>query len=205
MEKEVRFVPLDGIEIRTDETGEVRGITGTAAVFDSSTVICGMFEERIAPGAFDDVLKEAQDVRGLYNHDPNYVLGRTSSGTMSIRATKAALEYDIPELPRARADVLESIQRGDVTGNSFSFVIERDEDEEWLNRDEDKMLPLRVIKRVGKLLDVGPVTYPAYTDTQVSARAEQRCANCLPPSRPSSKLHDMRRRLSSLDIDNSVA
>lgn len=199
MDKEVRFIPLDGIEIRSGEDGEPRGITGTAAVYNSGTVIAGMFEERILPGAFDDVLKDA-DVRGLFNHDPNYPLGRTSAGTMELRSTDKALEYDIPNLPRSRADVLEAIQLGNVTGNSFSFVIEKDEDENWTNRDGEKKLPLREIKRVGRLLDVGPVTFPAYEETKVTARVEARCresADAVAAERID-RLHERRKRVLEL-------
>lgn len=174
MEKEVRWIPMDGIEVRADENGEARGITGSAAVFGQTTVIRGMFEERIEPGAFDEAMKD--DVRGLFNHDPNFVLGRTGAGTMALRSDKKALHYDIEELPKSRADVLEAIERGDVTGNSFSFSITRDEDEEWVDRSDEAKLPLRIIKRVGRLHDVGPVTFPAYEQTEVSARCAERAA-----------------------------
>lgn len=168
MEREVRFIPLDGIELRKDEKGEVRGIKGSAAVFNQSTIIGGRFEERIAEGAFDDVLLD--DVRGLFNHDPNYVLGRNGK-TMTLRADEQGLHYDIPDLPASRADVLEAIKRGDVTGNSFSFAIGKDEDEQWEDRSKDGKLPLRTIKRFSRLFDVGPVTFPAYEETKVSARS----------------------------------
>lgn len=173
MEREVRFIPLDGIEVRAGEDGSPKGIVGTAAVYNRSTIIGGMFEERIAPGAFDDAMKSS-DVRALFNHDPNFPLGRTSAKTLTLRNGKDGLEYEVPELPKSRADVLEAIQRGDVTGNSFSFSIETDKDEEWEDRSKDGKLPLRTIKRVGKLYDVGPVTFPAYEDTKVSARSEEK-------------------------------
>ena len=192
MEKERRFISLDGIEVRESEGGVMRGIKGVAAVYDTGTVIGGMFEERIAPGAFDDAMKDG-DVRGLFNHDPNFPLGRTSAGTMTLTSSKEGLDYDIPVLPAARNDVLEAIQRGDVTGNSFSFSIDSDVDEEWTDRAEEKMLPLRVIKRVGKLYDVGPVTFPAYDETTVSARCAEKCE----PKKPEPKfdhLHRARKR-----------
>lgn len=182
MEKEVRFIPVEGLEIRKDESGEPRGIRGSAAVYDSTTVINGMFEERIAPGAFDEAMEG--DVRGLFNHDPNFPLGRTSSGTMELRSNGDGLQYDIPELPKTRADVLEAIQRGDVTGNSFSFRLDSDADEEWEDRSDEGKLPLRTIKRIGKLFDVGPVTFPAYADTTVSARSAERAAELATPKPP---------------------
>ena len=169
-ETERRFVPLDTgrIEVRADEDSDLRGIGGTAAVFGSETDL-GMFTEEIAPGAFDDVLDG--DTRGLFNHDPNYVLGRTKSGTMTLRATGDGLEYDIPSMPKSRADVMEAIERGDVDGNSFAFSVA---EETWIEEDEVRDKPHRVIQRIGTLYDVGPVAFPAYGDTQVSARAEQR-------------------------------
>jgi HK97 family phage prohead protease len=126
----------------------------------------GGFTEEIAPGAFDSALKKS-DIRGLFNHDPNYPLGR-SGRTMKVWASKEGLEYDIPQLPAARADVMEAIERGDVDGNSFSFTVEADE---WGTRDGR---PHRTITAFRELFDVGPVTFPAYSQTTVSARAEQR-------------------------------
>lgn len=169
MERETRFIPVEDAEVRVE--GEAKGIRGTAAVFNRGTVIAGRFEERIAPGAFDDALASS-DVRGLFNHDPNYPLGRTSAGTMTLRADDEALHYEIPDLPKSRADVLEAIERKDVTGNSFSFTVAKDGDE-WVQRSDEKKLPLRTIKRFAKIHDVGPVTFPAYEHTKVSARAEE--------------------------------
>lgn len=170
MERETRFIPAADAEVRAGDGG-ARGISGMAAVYDRSTIISGMWEERIAPGAFDDVLGD--DVRALFNHDPNYPLGRTKSGTLVLRAEKSGLRYEVPELPQARADVLEAIQRGDVTGSSFSFRVEPD-GETWENRSKDGLLPLRTITRIAKLPDLGPVTWPAYQEAKVSARCEER-------------------------------
>lgn len=168
MEQERRFVPVtDDLEVREGEGGPT-GIAGTAAVFNESTIIAGMFEERIEPGAFDDLLES--DVVGLFNHDKNFVLGRNPR-TMSLSADKRALRFSIPEMPEARADVLEAVKRGDVKGNSFSFMMSgNSDDEEFIDRSADGKLPLRVIKRVEALFDVGPVTFPAYESTSVSAR-----------------------------------
>jgi hypothetical protein len=167
-DREYRVVPLDHGEVRTvkDEEGRV-GIKGSAAVFRSVTDL-GPFTEEIAPGAFDNALKDG-DVRGLFNHDSNFVLGRTKSGTMSLKATNDSLDYDIPELPKSRTDVAESIERGDVDGNSFSFSVRKDE---WTRNDNGK--DHRVIVEIDTLYDVGPVTFPAYADTSVAMRSRDR-------------------------------
>jgi HK97 family phage prohead protease len=153
------------------EADDKSTIGGYAAVFNQETVIGGGmwgFREQIAPNAFDEALK-TDDVRALFNHDPNYVLGRTVSKTLTLSVDKKGLRYDV-DLPDTAAgrDVKELVRRGDVSGSSFGFVVEEDE---WDERDVKKgKLPLRTILRAS-LFDVSPVTYPAYPTTSVSARS----------------------------------
>jgi HK97 family phage prohead protease len=143
--------------------GDPRTLQGYAAVFNQRTEIMGLFEERIAPGAFAAAIGR-DDVRALFNHDPNYVLGRTSAGTLRLSEDARGLAYSIdPPDTQAGRDVSALIARGDVQGSSFSFEIE---EESW---DRSGALPLRTIMRA-KLHDVGPVTFPAYEQTTVSAR-----------------------------------
>ena len=147
-------------------------IEGHGALFNTETVIAGLFRERIAPGAFADSLK-TDDVRVAYNHDANYILGRMSAKTATVEEDDKGLRYEATP-PATRADVIESIQRGDVTGSSFQFTVENDADEQWDYADMKKgMLPLRTIKRA-KLYEVGPVAFPAYEQTTASARAKGR-------------------------------
>ena len=105
------------------------------------------------------------DVRGLFNHDSNIVLGRTAAGTMLIKATSAGLEYDIDPPASAAADgVIESLRRGDVSGSSFSFLVT---EEVW--RKEEK-IEIREITGV-VLYDTGPVTFPAYEATTAALKS----------------------------------
>ncbi len=123
--------------------------------------------ERIKPGAFDQAIKD-DDVRGLFNHDPSQVLGRTKSGTMRLAATDNGVTYEIDEADTSvYRDVSEHIRRGDVTGASFAFKVT---EERW-HEDGDK--EVREILG-GELFDVGPVTYPAYqaTEATFAARSE---------------------------------
>lgn len=167
-EMERRFVPRGACEVRAEKREDGRvGIAGTAAVVDSMSAEIFGFREKIAPGAFDAALGRS-DVRGLYNHSPNYVLGRVKSGTMRVWVDESGLRYEIPELPESRADVAEAIQRGDVDGNSFSFTVDADE---WEYHDGEPAV--RTITSFGEIFDVGPVTYPAYPATKVSARAKE--------------------------------
>lgn len=169
-EREERRVVREKIELRADETNAT--IAGYAAVFNTETIIGSSmwgFREQIAPEAFDDAIK-TDDVRALFNHDPNILLGRTESGTLRLKVDKKGLRYevDLPDTVQAK-DVRTLIQRGDVSGSSFGFIVEEDD---WDEREVKKgKLPLRTIKKAS-LFDVSPVTYPAYPQTSVSARSK---------------------------------
>jgi HK97 family phage prohead protease len=119
--------------------------------------------ERIMPGAFDRAAKE-DDVRGLFNHDPSLILGRTSAKTMSLTVDARGLKYDIsPGDTTTGRDVREHLKRGDVTGSSFAFVTT---DEEFR---KEGGVTVREIRGV-KLYDVGPVTFPAYEASSAGLR-----------------------------------
>jgi HK97 family phage prohead protease len=150
----------DKIEVRSD--GGRTTISGYAAVFNSLSEDLGGFVEVIRPGAFQAALAAGQDVRGLVNHDPNLLLGRTASGTMRLAEDKRGLRYEIdaPDTQLAR-DLVELLRRGDLTGSSFAFTVAKDGD---LWRDEQGNT-IRELHAVDTLYDVGPVVYPAYKTT----------------------------------------
>lgn len=148
-----------------------RSFSGHAAVFNLPTYIGASktgFYEQIAPGAFARALKSGADVRSVINHDPNLLLGRTSSGTLRLKEDTRGLhqETDLPDTSYAR-DLSELIRRGDVSGQSFQFTVA---DEAWSSMPGGHA-QLRTIKAVDNLIDVGPVTYPAYADTTASVRS----------------------------------
>ena len=151
-------------ELRAQETDGAPVIRGYAAVFDVLSEDLGGFRERIRPGAFAASLHHA-DVRALWNHNPDYVLGRTKSNTLRMveDANGLAIEIDPPETTWGR-DLMTSIKRGDVDQMSFGFRTVRDE---WTN---DTGAVIRTLLEV-ELFDVSPVTYPAYPQTSVNARA----------------------------------
>lgn len=151
-----------GLEQRS-EGGPAR-MVGYAAVFDSSSQDLGGFEERIAPGAFAKAIQR-DDVRALWNHDPNYVLGRNKSGTLRMQEDDHGLrvEIDPPDAAWAR-DLLVSMGRGDIDQMSFGFRVVSDA---WEKRDGKNVRTLQEVE----LYDVSPVTYPAYLDTSIAVRS----------------------------------
>ena len=128
------------------------------------------FVERILPGAFDRAIKE-DDCRALFNHDVNQILGRNTSGTLTLSTDKVGLKYSIAVGDtQAARDVLTHCDRGDVSGSSFSFrplkTVWREEDR------DDRSILIREIEEV-ELYDVGPVTFPAYASTSAGVRGRR--------------------------------
>lgn len=166
MSQRERRIVAAPISLRAKAEDAPQGLVGYASVFNTEAVIAGLFRERIAPGAFTKAIKE-DDVRALFNHDPNFVLGRTTSGTLSLSEDEKGLRYEAepPDTQWAR-DLMVSIERGDVSQSSFGFQVVR---EEWREPENRAELPLRTILEA-RLFDVSPVTYPAYEETSAEAR-----------------------------------
>lgn len=140
-------------------------LAGYAAKFNVLSEMMWDFQETIAPGAFDDVLQD--DVRALFNHDPNLILGRTASGTLRLSLDTVGLSYEV-DLPETQAaeNVAAAVERGDVTQSSFAFVVA---EADWAERDDGTWL--RTITKLKRLYDVSPVTYPGYPDATVGMRS----------------------------------
>jgi HK97 family phage prohead protease len=158
------------IELRADDAdAERRTVTGYAAVFNSPSEDMG-FIEYIEPGAFRDALKTS-DVRALFNHDPNYILARTASGTLRLEEDGKGLRYqfDAPATTFGN-DFLTMLRRGDISQSSFGFTVGEQAWEEKRAADGSTQ-HIRRIKKIDRLFDVSPVTYPAYPDTEVALRA----------------------------------
>ena len=121
------------------------------------------------PNAFDRALKESHDVRALFNHDPNHLLGRSTANTVGLSVDQTGLKYviDLPDTQTGR-DVGVSISRGDLSGSSFSFANPKAEFE----RDNSRKIDIRMIHDLD-LFDVGPVTFPAYEATTVGVRSAE--------------------------------
>lgn len=163
---ERRVTPtMPGREMRVLEQDGVTKIAGYAAVFDVWSEDIGGFREMIRSGAFRNALKTS-DARAQFNHDPNFILARQKSGTLTLREDEVGLWYEAtpPDTEQAR-HVIEAIKRGDVDGNSFMFTVALD-DVRW-----DGDIIRRVVDEIETLYDVGPVVFPAYPQTSVSLRS----------------------------------
>lgn len=151
-------------ELRAEVSGDT--LRGHAAVFDVAAHLPGQYEV-MHRSAFDATLADdATDVRALFNHDPSMLLGRQSAGTLRVGTDEVGLtfEVDLPDTSYAR-DLRELVARGDLNGMSFGFVPGVDE---W-DRAPDGVAR-RTHTSIKALVDVSPVTFPAYDGTDVALR-----------------------------------
>ena len=179
------------------EQGEERvpQIVGHAAVFNQWAVIWedryGEMREIIRPGTFARAIREKQDVRSLFNHDSNFVLGRSKSGTLRLTEDGVGLATitDAPTTPTIRDLVIAPIERGDIDGMSFAFAATRADKVTTVEKKDGTVIMDRggdrLTIRWGKddreiierevidvdLFDVSVVTYPAYEGTDLALRA----------------------------------
>jgi hypothetical protein len=157
---EVRTLP---IELRAEEDN--KKIIGYAAVYDQLSEDLGGFKEKIKKGAFASSIKR-DDVKLLFNHDPNYVLGRSVNGTLKLEEDDHGLKIEaIPPDTSFAKDLITLMERGDVDQMSFGFIVNKDE---WDTTNED--LPIRTLLDV-ELFDTSIVVYPAYKQTSANIRS----------------------------------
>jgi HK97 family phage prohead protease len=162
-------VPLLSVESRSEDDGEREYIVGYAAKFGVLSLDLGDFVERIDPAAFGIVSerrgrKRPLETRALWNHDPNYPLARFP-GTLRMTVDEVGLRYEfpVPDTSYGR-DIASNIRANIVKGSSFSFTVPSGGDS-WAVEDGRSV---RTINRIDSLLDVGPVTFPAYPDADVT-------------------------------------
>lgn len=159
-ERQVRGIP-QAFQTR-DDSGE-KYICGYFAVFNSDYTIWDGATESVDPHAFDETLDA--DIRCLIDHDTRLVLGRTKSGTLTLRIDEKGLygEVKINESDQDAMNLYERVKRGDVDQCSFGFDIAKEEYEE---RENDVHWTIKKVI----LYEVSVCTFPAYEETEVSAR-----------------------------------
>lgn len=163
------------VELRAVQEGDAPpAIVGYAAVTGSLSEDLGGFREIIEPGFFRDVLND--DVRALWNHNDDYVLGRTRASTLSLSEDPQGLKVTIlppvvePEAAQWAKDAMVSIRRGDVDQMSFAFSVRQGGDK-WETDGAGNITRRLLPGGCKRLLDVSPVTFPAYPATSVAARS----------------------------------
>lgn len=157
-----------GFEVRAEEDGNGSTITGRPIVFGSRTDM-GPFDEIIRPGALEGA--DLKDVRFLVNHDLSRIplaRCRGKNSTMQLEIGREGLDIRVDLDTENNADsraLYSAVKRGDISGMSFMFRIDA---EEWRDLESDH--PTREITKIGAVLEVSAVTFPAYEATQISAR-----------------------------------
>lgn len=165
-------------EIRAEEGEKGAVITGRPIVYNSRTDL-GWFDEVIEVGALDGA--DLTDVRFLVNHDISKIpLARSrrnnGNSTMQFSVDQQGLNLDWVKLDTennadARA-LYSAVQRGDITGMSFMFSIDQ---ERWEDLESDH--PTRHIEKIGSVVEVSAVTFPAYDSTTIDARSKEALDN----------------------------
>ncbi len=171
---EIRFAEGQkvGLEYREAAEGEPQA----PEYFVGKAIVCGVRSKNL--GGFVEIidkeaLKDADltDVKGLFNHDRNYVLGTTGAGTLELTIDEdGGLSYRIAydPLDPDHVKVMRKIERGDVVGSSFAFRVAPSGDD-W-DYDEEGVL-VRTVTKFSRISDVCPVTDPAYADTAAAQRS----------------------------------
>lgn len=163
---EKRYIKFHDIETRSADDEMI--VEGYFAVFNENYQVWADATESIAPGAFTDAL--GGDIRALYNHNDDQILGRTSAGTLELREDEKGLWGRIQINPKdtEAVNVYERIKRGDITGCSFGFEIESERTD---------ILPDGgvhwTIERVNPLYEVSPCVFPAYEQTSIESRGRE--------------------------------
>lgn len=162
-----------GIETRDGEPTKLRGISPP---WDSLSVDLGGFREKFSPTAFDKIIgrhkndpRGVADVVGLFNHDDNQVLARTTNGTLQLAKEASGLAYEmtLPDTQLAR-DVAVLVRNRTLYGSSFAFTVS-EKGEQWIQ--DERGQPVRIIHEASGLFDVSVVTRAAYPSSSVGVRS----------------------------------
>lgn len=159
------------IELRFNDETESRTVEGIACVFNQ-TADLGWFTEEIDRNAFEGC--DFSDVVLNFNHDNNFILARTTNGSLALYTDEQGLHQRAEIVKTSTGeDVLTLVKNKLISKMSFAFTIAKDGDE-WLEKEGEK--DHRIIRKIGRLYDVSLVTFPAYEQTSVSARNEDELA-----------------------------
>ena len=201
---EIRNLEFDVRADQSEEHGTF--ITGRPIVFDARTDI-GPWDEIIDRGALDET--DLKDVRFLVNHNVDMIpLARSrnnnanSTMQMSVDENGMGIRVDLDVENNADARSLYSaVQRGDITGMSFMFSVDKDT---WDEADSEH--PTRHIRSIRRVLEVSAVTFPAYAQTSIQTRGLSDALDSAKESLESerSRLKEIERRKQKIRILTEV-
>lgn len=168
MDRTIRQMRSIASDFKTREDGEALTIEGYFAIFNSNYDIAPGMSESIAPGAFSDTL--SGDIRALVNHDTTLVLGRTTAHTLELSQDERGLWGKIVINPKDgdAMNLYERVKRGDVNQCSFGFDIT--DEESTISENGDIHWTIKKVV----LYEVSCCTFPAYEETNISARSADR-------------------------------
>jgi HK97 family phage prohead protease len=173
--EEVRFLGEGGVQFRAASEGDDKkppAFVGQAIVCGVRSKNLGGFVEIIDPKALDGA--DMSDVKGLFNHNPDFLLGTTRAGTLTLtRSADGGLNYEIAydDTDPDHQRVMAKIRRGDIVGSSFAFRVAPNGDN-WVHEStDDSDIYVRTVTAFSKVADVSPVTNPAYADTSTAHRS----------------------------------
>ena len=165
------------VSLETRDDSEETGIVKGRPIVYSSRTDIGWFDEIIEPGALDST--DLSDVRLCLNHDTSYVYARSRrnnpNSTMKLNPNEFGLDIEavlaVNESSRAK-DLFTAIKREDIDKMSFMFSVD---EEDWEDLESDH--PVRHIKKIGSVVEVSAVTFPAYDTTSINARSKEALEN----------------------------
>jgi HK97 family phage prohead protease len=164
--RDVAFEADDDIVIETRANGR-DVIRGLAIPYNRLSVDLGGFRERILPGAFDKILSRQRgkgEIVSYFNHDPNWLLGRESAGTLEITSDERGISYIVePPDTQAGRDVLALVRSRNLRGSSFSFTVSPRVGERFTTDENGRAI--REVVEASGLYEMGPVVTPAYPST----------------------------------------
>lgn len=163
MENRKSFLSTD-FQVRESQGSDEKYLEGYFIKFNEETNLFDNVYEEVDPQSITNSLKN-NDIRCLFNHQTDLVLGRTGNKTLELRADENGLfgKVKINKEDRQAMDILARIERGDINACSFGFNILN---EEVVERADSVKFILKEID----LVEVSPVTFPAYPTTEISAR-----------------------------------
>lgn len=158
-------------ELRASDPGQPQQLIGYGALFNTPTQLPG-FKEQVRAGAFQRSLRN-DDIKFLWNHDTNIVLGSSKAGTLRLAEDSRGLKFvcDLPAT-RSAAEYHESVRRGDVSGVSWGFQVGK-EGQVWSEERaaDGSYFALRTLTDFARVTDVSPTPFPAYQGTEIQARS----------------------------------